>query len=291
VLEGVGKCFLDDPVGGHIEARREYGRFADRVHRDREPGLGNPRHELIEVSEPRLGREWGADLCVILAQHPEHAFHLTERLPPGFLDREDRFERPVGLALQQLFGGAGLDRHHADGVADRVVQFPRDPCALIADRDLLFAFQLCGLLPERPDAPATGREREANEPGNPDHDPDPDVVPRHDVALPVPAREPHRDEQAGEDDRETGNRAGPAFVGGDRPSDHDPEDERCHLVAQRDACRRLEDKQPRDDSRGRERTAAPPQHRRRHRQRRRHRDRLRSQVMTPDLRLRQQHEP
>ena len=70
-----------------------------------------------------------------LAQDPEQAAQLDERLAPGaWIVRHGSRARLRGRAVEQLVGGLGLDDHHADAVGDDVVQLARDPRALLGDR-------------------------------------------------------------------------------------------------------------------------------------------------------------
>src|SRR5207237_6742494 len=59
VLERVRESFLDEPVGGEVDARRELLRIALDPQVDGKPGLARVLDELFEVGEARLGSESG----------------------------------------------------------------------------------------------------------------------------------------------------------------------------------------------------------------------------------------
>ena len=90
VLEGVGEGLLDDPVDRELHARGQLGGHAVDRQVDRQPGRADLLDQLGELVDARLRREGG---LAVLAQHPEHAAHLRERLPPG---RADRLHRALG---------------------------------------------------------------------------------------------------------------------------------------------------------------------------------------------------
>ena len=76
------------------------------------------------------------------AEDAEQPPQLQHRLARSLLDRLQRLPRPLGIAVEHAFGGAGLESDHADGVGDDVVQLTRDSRALLGDRGLRLAFQL-----------------------------------------------------------------------------------------------------------------------------------------------------
>ena len=100
------------------------------------------REELLEVLQARLRRQrrrlFGA------AQYADHPPHLGERLATGLLDDLQRLAFLVLVRLEQPAHGRGLHRHHADAVADDVVQLAGDPGALLGDGEacLLLTLQL-----------------------------------------------------------------------------------------------------------------------------------------------------
>jgi hypothetical protein len=65
------------------------------------------------------------------AQHPEEAAHLAQGAPPRLLDHAQRSLGLLGVALQQVAADAGLDRDHAHGMGQDVMQVAGDAGALL----------------------------------------------------------------------------------------------------------------------------------------------------------------
>src|SRR5439155_20179081 len=88
--------------------------------------------EPAQIRNPGLGGE--RRLASVVAEDPEQATHLRERLAAGLLDREEWRAGPCGLLVEEKPGGAGLDGHDADAVGNHVVELARDPRPLFSDR-------------------------------------------------------------------------------------------------------------------------------------------------------------
>ena len=161
---------------------------------------GSPASRVVERSWSRCSRlGCGAERRRLLgaAQHADHPPHLGERLATGLLDDLQRLAFLVLVRLEQPAHGRGLHRHHADAVADDVVQLAGDPRALLGDGEacLLLALQL-GLLgkPARHVGLAKPlAEREADDPRDREGDQRPEVVARR-LGLRVAVREDHGDD-------------------------------------------------------------------------------------------------
>ena len=131
VLERVRQTFLHEPVGREVEAGRELHRVAFDLELDRQARLARLRDEPVEVLEARLRRE---SRCLLRpAQHADEPAHLGQRLAPGLLDDLQRLALALLLRLEQPAHARRLDGHHADAVADDVVELARDPRTLLGD--------------------------------------------------------------------------------------------------------------------------------------------------------------
>ena len=134
VLDRVGQPLLDEPVGGEVDARRQrLGRPLD-PELDGQPELARVRDQPVQVLEARLGCERGRLLRA--PEHADHAPHLGERLAAGLLDDEQGLALLLLVRLEEPPRRRRLDGHHADAVADDVVELPRDAAALVGDGEL-----------------------------------------------------------------------------------------------------------------------------------------------------------
>jgi hypothetical protein len=140
VLERVGQGLLHDPVSGKLDADGQLAALAVDAELHRQPGLADLRHERRQVGQRRLRRERSGRR--VGPQHADQPPHLGQRAAADLLNG---LQHLAGRALPDDAPlGAGLDDHHRDAVRDRVVQFPRDPGALLDDRlaggDVTLAF-------------------------------------------------------------------------------------------------------------------------------------------------------
>ena len=71
VLEGIRQRLLHDPVGGEVDARRQFSRFAFDGHLDRQSGSSHLLDQPVELPQAWLWRE--RELLVAPAKHAEQA--------------------------------------------------------------------------------------------------------------------------------------------------------------------------------------------------------------------------
>ena len=114
------------PAGGRPGRPPRAARRRARRAAARPPG----RRRAAPSASRRLG------LGAVRAQDPEQPPHLADRVAPGPLDREQRLALALLLRRQQPPHGARLQAHHADAVADHVVQLACDPRPLGLHRRL-----------------------------------------------------------------------------------------------------------------------------------------------------------
>jgi hypothetical protein len=133
MLEHVRQALLDNPVGGEVQRPRERCGLTLGLEVDPQSRPAYLVEQQFERCETRLRSE--VDVVRLVAHGAEEPAHLGERGPPGSLDVLERL-----LVVGQLVGepvpdGSHLEHHHAHRVRDDVVQFARDPRALLGDRD------------------------------------------------------------------------------------------------------------------------------------------------------------
>ena len=131
VLDRVRQPFLDEAVRRQVDACRKLDRVALDAQVDRQSRLARLRDELVHVLEARLRRERRRLLRP--PEHADEAAHLGERLAARLLDHLQRLALALLLGLEQAPHAGRLHRHHADTVADDVVELARDPRALLGD--------------------------------------------------------------------------------------------------------------------------------------------------------------
>src|SRR5437763_3147952 len=175
VLQRVRQALLDEPVLGEVDSGRQLLRRAFDAQLDRKPSVACMLDELVEVLEARLRGE-GRRLFGP-AKDADHPPHLRERLAAGLLDDQQGLTLLLLVRPEQPPRRRGLHGHHADAVADDVMQLAGDPRALVrhrqaspflplalgAGRPLSGHIRLVELAAERePDRPGN-REDEARE--------------------------------------------------------------------------------------------------------------------------------
>jgi hypothetical protein len=101
--------------------------FAIDVHGDVHPRRADVGHERVETLPHRPG-----PTRVILAQQRQHALHLPDRLMSRALDHLQGVIGAFGVLAQDPLSATCLDRHHADVMAEHIVQLPGDPQALLS---------------------------------------------------------------------------------------------------------------------------------------------------------------
>ena len=148
MLDRVGETFLDEPVCGQVDSRRQLGGLALDLDLDGQSGLARLSHEPVEMLEARLRSQCGRFFGP--AQNSDEPPHLGQRLAARLLDDLERLALLFLVGLQPAPDRARLDGHHAHAVPDDVVQLASDPCAFLGDRGpclfLLFTLQLLGPL-------------------------------------------------------------------------------------------------------------------------------------------------
>ena len=112
VLHRVRQAFLDEAVGGEVDAGRQLGRVALDLDVDREAGLARLLDEPVEVLEARLRRERGRLLRP--AEDADEPAHLGERLASGLLDDQQRLSLPLLFGPQEPADARRLNGHDAD---------------------------------------------------------------------------------------------------------------------------------------------------------------------------------
>src|SRR5581483_9609080 len=129
-----------------------------------------------------------------VAEDSYHPPHLRERVTARLLDDEQRLEQLLLVGLEPPPHRRRLDRHHADAVADHVVELAGDPGALLRDgapRLLLpLRLRLLGQASRSIGLAQASAEGEADEPGDREGDERPDVVARRSPVL-VVGRDDH----------------------------------------------------------------------------------------------------
>src|SRR5919201_4775307 len=129
VLEAVRQALLDEPVRGEVDpGRKLLGRAFD-AELDRKPRFACLLDELVEVLEARLRGEGGGLFGP--AEDADHPAHLRERLAAGLLDDQQGLTLLLLVRPEQPPRRRSLHGHHADAVADDVVQLAGDPRALV----------------------------------------------------------------------------------------------------------------------------------------------------------------
>ena len=128
VLERVGQALLHEAEGGQVDAGRQRPGQPLDAQLDVEPGVARAGDERVEAIERGLRGVVG--VLAVGAQDAEQAAHLGQRLAAGGLDRAQRADRGVGVAVEHAARRAGLHDHDRDRVRDDVVQLARDPHAL-----------------------------------------------------------------------------------------------------------------------------------------------------------------
>lgn len=128
VTEHVREALLDDTEGRHLLGRREP--FCADLDRHVHAQPGGPRAfgddlDLVEGDQaPWRVAVGGAR--VPLAQHPDDAVHVVDRVPARGGDRPQRGLRHVRRLPQHGLGAVGLKDHHGQAVRHHVVQFTGD---------------------------------------------------------------------------------------------------------------------------------------------------------------------
>ena len=259
VLERVGQALLHEAEGGQVDAGRQRPGPPLDAQLHVEPGVARAGDERAEAIERRLRGVVG--VLAVGAQDAEQAAHLGQRLAAGGLDRAQRADRGVGVAVEHAARRAGLHDHDRDRVRDDVVQLARDPHALARHRVALALGALAlELLGARPQLGGQVRAAAAEAPQRPaareEHDGEDDVAHR----LVGAERRDDDDQHAHAD--EAGLRAAAGQVRADREGQDGDEDRGGGEVLGRRVRERERDGHGADRGQRRQRRGAAPRHRR-----------------------------
>jgi hypothetical protein len=133
VLDRVRQPFLDEPVGGEVDAGRQCLGLSLDAQLDRQAPLPRVSDELVEVLEARLRCERRRFLGP--AQDADHLAHLGKSFAACLLDDHQRCSFLLLVRSQEAACRRRLHGHHADAVPDDVVELACDPRSLLRDRE------------------------------------------------------------------------------------------------------------------------------------------------------------
>ncbi len=131
MFERVRQSLLDNPVRRQLDADRQLASLSVDGELDGQARVSKLSDERGHVSEPRLR---GERIVRVTAEHAKQPAGLGERAPPALLDRLEHLASGRVRVIEEAPLGAGLENDHRDVVCDHVVQFTRDPRALLDDR-------------------------------------------------------------------------------------------------------------------------------------------------------------
>src|ERR671937_64382 len=178
VLERIREPLLDEPVSGEVDAGRKLSRGAFDPQLHREPSLARLLDQPLELLETGLRGERGRLLGP--AEDADHAPHLRERLTARSLDHEQSLPLALLVGLQEPPDGGGLDGHHADAVADHVVELACDARPFLEHRQprlfLSLTLGACRPLLRLVDLAELAANPESNRPGDREDDREEDIV-------------------------------------------------------------------------------------------------------------------
>ena len=129
MAQRVGERLLHDPVGGQTDGRWQVAKVAGHVQGDGQTAAPDALDEGRDVTQAGLRCE--RLVAVVGAQDAEHAPHLDQCRAPARLDLLQRRGDVTRVCFRSGAGAGGLQHHHAEVVADDVVQLARDPAALV----------------------------------------------------------------------------------------------------------------------------------------------------------------
>ena len=133
VLERVGQRLLHDPVGRHVDGRRQRAPLALHVDVDRELRAAQ-RGRAAGRADRRPGRGARSSGSPAWRRNPSRrCSSVTAWRLEASIERQRR-GRLRRLAVHHDPRRPGLDAHHADVVGDDVVQLARDPHPLVEHR-------------------------------------------------------------------------------------------------------------------------------------------------------------
>jgi hypothetical protein len=124
VLERVGQSFLDDAIGGEVDALWQLVRFTFDRQLHRQAGLAHLVDEAVDLAEAGLRPEVFG-LALFGSQDAQQAFDIGQRLTSRGLYRGQRVARRSGLLVEDALRGARLQHDHVERVTHDIVKFAR----------------------------------------------------------------------------------------------------------------------------------------------------------------------
>ena len=132
---------------------------------DVEPGATHVGHEVVHAAQRR---QRTAGPLPVVAQEPEQAAHIGDRVATAALDGQQHLALGDLLGPQHTPHRSGLHSHHADAVADHVVQLACDASPLLGQGHATLRLEAIGL--EAHDAHGPADRDSDNQPGERDPD-------------------------------------------------------------------------------------------------------------------------
>src|SRR2546423_2924772 len=178
VLDRIREPLLDEAVGGQVDTGGKlYGLSLD-VQLHRKTSLARFLDQALELLEGGLRGERGRLLWP--AEDAYHAPHLGERLAARLLDDEQGRVLLLLVGLQEPPDRGGLHGHHADAVADDVVQLACDARPFFGHGQprpfLSLPLGACRPLLRLVDFPELAADGKSDDPGDREGDDVPDEV-------------------------------------------------------------------------------------------------------------------
>ena len=132
VAQCVGQALLHHAEGQVRDRLRDTVAVALEPTGDVEPAAASAGDHLVDQ------REVGPATPVVLAaaEQLDEPLEVLGPLPSGLGDGREGLLGPSGVGVDEALPGSGLDHHHADRVADDVVQLAGDPGSLVPQGDL-----------------------------------------------------------------------------------------------------------------------------------------------------------
>ena len=137
VLDHIGQRLLHHPVAGQADGVRHRAGPGDlRVvdpHAGRDASGGGPAGQRAQLSQARAR----PGQVVVPVGDPHEPAQVGQGLAPAVRHGLQSLAGTSGVGVGDQVSGPGLDDHHADAVAEHVVQLARDPVPLVGRGPLL----------------------------------------------------------------------------------------------------------------------------------------------------------